>query len=154
MNTLHAHIMLLFVGAALHYTAAALTIDEIYQTIHATPSDLVIVCFMTPGECVKCQIAVNEAFTWLSTETPFKSHVKLVGIVRCNRKIEVQAFHKDNPIFTAVFPNYGKEKSNLQLSTGTRVAIYSKRQGLIGTINEKEYFGDIQSAFKRILKIK
>lgn len=154
MNKRHLHIAVLLMSTLLCRNAFALTMDEVYQAINAAPSDLVIVCFMTPGECVKCQIAMSETFTWLSTKTSYKSRVKLVGVVRCNRKIEAQAFHKENPMLAVVFPNYGKEKSNMNVSMNTRVAIYSKQQGLIGTINEQEYFGDIQSAFKRILKIK
>ena len=154
MNRWHIHIAGLLMNLLFCHSAFSLTMDDIYKVVNAKPTDIVIVCFMTPGECVKCQIAMNAAFTWLSTKTVYKSRIKLAAVVHCNRKIEAQAFHKDNPMFLAVFPNYGKEKSNLQVSSGTRVGVYSKQTGLIGTVNEQEYFGDIQSAFKRILKIK
>lgn len=127
--------------------------QEALRNFSLKKNDIVVIAFVIPGECVKCNLALSSTFTWMK-ENMRKRQVKSVGFISCQREIELKQHVSNFPMFDLLLMDDGDVKKQMNLPSTTRVVICDHSGKVLGTIGHEEYFGDIQSAFKRILKIK
>ncbi|MBL7988042.1 MAG: hypothetical protein JNJ94_08270 [Chlorobi bacterium] len=128
-------------------------IQEAIRKLSLKKDDVVVIAFVIPGECVKCNLALSSALTWVN-EKISKRKIKSIGFVACQREIELKQHAPHFPMFDLLLMDDGGIKEQMKIPLATRVVICDHNGNILGIIGYEEYFGDIQSAFKRILKIK
>lgn len=102
-------IILLFLSYQLCFSDL---IDELRNAAKAETSDNLIVFYFEMVECVKCYIEPYEIISHLVQQGDLKNF-KIIGVVVCDRDIELKIFKKEQNWKYALFRNDGKARINL-----------------------------------------
>ena len=127
--------------------------QEIIRKTSIKKGDIVVIAFLIPGECVKCNLTLSSAFIWIK-EKMVKRKAKFVGFISCHRQIELKEHAPHFPMFDLLLMDDGDIRQQMGIASTARAVVCDHSGKVLGVVSYEEYFGDIQAAFKRILKIK
>lgn len=128
-------------------------VKEILERVKPKSGDIVLVSFIVPGECIKCNLALNSAYSWLASRLPKGKKVKLVGYIHCNREVELKGYAEDYPMYDVLLMDDGFRRAQCRVSADTRVIVLDHLGKVLGRINDEEYFNHVHAALQRILKL-
>ena len=141
----------------LHVNSRAYSIDsplqEVIRKVSLKKNGIVVIAFVTPGECTKCNIALSSSFAWMKEKMPNRQ-IKFAGFVTCQREIELKQHIPKFPMFDLLLMNDGDIQKRLKIPLTSRAVVCDHEGNLLGVVSYEEYFGNIQAAFARILKMK
>lgn len=130
--------------------------DAILKMLNNVPvekNEILIITFVTPGECLKCNIMLASTFTWLEKKIP-KRKPKFVGLIDCQREIELKQCAKEYPMFDRLLMDQENMRSQIRIDKTVRIVVFDHTGKILGVIGRQDFFDNIQTAFRRILQIK
>jgi len=114
--------------------------------------DVVLLHFINPGECVKCDFSFMATYSWMQRfYSQTKHKIFLVGYIRCNRMIEFDLLKQNYTIYDFLLKNDGKILDSLELPIDTRIALINYQGYIMGHVNTNDFAKNLQASIKKIL---
>jgi len=113
--------------------------------------EFLIVSYQYPVNCIKCFIESDEIINYLNKKKPNK--FKIIGLVVCDRDVELKSFVKSNDWKYPAFRIKSKDLKNLYVNNKTMMQIFNHNKKKVLELNyeDKTTNQKIQEFLKTIL---
>ncbi|MDT3740721.1 MAG: hypothetical protein RO257_14615 [Candidatus Kapabacteria bacterium] len=101
-------------------------IDDLRKAAKAETGDNLIIFYFEMVECVKCYIEPNEIISHLVQQSDSKNF-KIIGVVICDRDIELKLFKKEHNWKYALYRNDGKARTNLNAPYDSFITVVNSK---------------------------
>jgi hypothetical protein len=137
---------LLFAGVPQEH----LLFQELKARRHLGDSQILVLLFLNPGECVKCVDGFDQTFECLKQRTNSQKRLQVLALLRVDREAELREFVSDYQWDLPIESDYGQDRPRLGLSSDTRLAVFDGSGNLLGTVGNADF---LKNDCERLTKI-
>ncbi|KXK54865.1 MAG: hypothetical protein UZ07_CHB004002429 [Chlorobi bacterium OLB7] len=134
----------------LHGQTAQPNLSDILRDSKTTNSYVLVVFFVSPSECLKCNIMFEHIQFLLSRK--YKNKIRTAVFVECDRIVELNLFKKGNPNYDYYQMDSKYIRTLFNASKDAKVIILNDKGGKLLSVSNEDFYKKIELVMRSFLE--